>query len=164
MNSQGKLFKLINLFRIYIIIRNHHVIVWRPFLNGAKKLRIGELSKATNVTKRTIDYYTNLGLLIAERSPSNYRLYDESAIDRLLFIEKCKQNQLSLTEIKKELIDRYAEEIDVQEIRAKIHEIEQEVSSLITHMGKDQEVVKKHVDSTSLIQSMQLLMLLLTKS
>lgn len=103
-------------------------------------------------------------MLIAERSPSNYRLYDESAIDRLLFIEECKQKQLSLTDIKKELIDRYAEEIDVQEIRAKINDIEQEVSSLINHMGKDQEIVKKHVDSSSLIQSMQLLMLLLTKS
>ena len=103
-------------------------------------------------------------MLIAERSPSNYRLYDESAIDRLLFIEECKQKQLSLTDIKKELIDRYAEEIDVQEIRAKIQDIEQEVSSLINQMGRDQEVVKKHVDSTRLIQSMQLLMLLLTKS
>ncbi|KMY43437.1 hypothetical protein AC622_03670 [Bacillus sp. FJAT-27916] len=125
---------------------------------------MGELSKATNVTKRTIDYYTNLGLLIAERSPSNYRLYDESSIERLLFIEECKHKQLSLTEIKKELINRYSEEIDVQEIRAKIRDIEQEVSSLINDMGKDQDVVKKQVDASSLIQSMQLLMLLLTKS
>jgi len=81
-----------------------------------------------------------------------------------LFIEECKHKQLSLTEIKKELINRYSEEIDVQEIRAKIRDIEQEVSSLINDMGKDQDVVKKQVDASSLIQSMQLLMLLLTKS
>ncbi|MGM9933136.1 MULTISPECIES: hypothetical protein [Bacillaceae] len=62
------------------------------------------------------------------------------------------------------MINRYSEEIDVQEIRAKIRDIEQEVSSLINDMGKDQDVVKKQVDASSLIQSMQLLMLLLTKS
>ena len=81
-----------------------------------------------------------------------------------MFIEECKHKQLSLTEINKELINRYSEEIDVQEIRAKIRDIEQEVSSLINDMGKDQDVVKKQVDASSLIQSMQLLMLLLTKS
>lgn len=36
--------------------------------DGAVKLRIGDLAKATGVTKRTIDYYTNLSLLQAERS------------------------------------------------------------------------------------------------
>ena len=34
--------------------------------DGAVKLRIGDLAKATG---RTIDYYTNLSLLQAERSP-----------------------------------------------------------------------------------------------
>lgn len=29
--------------------------------DGAVKLRIGDLAKATGVAKRTIDYYTNLG-------------------------------------------------------------------------------------------------------
>lgn len=45
--------------------------------DGAVKLRIGDLAKATGVAKRTIDYYTNLGLLQAERSRTNYRYYGE---------------------------------------------------------------------------------------
>lgn len=45
--------------------------------DGAVKLRIGDLAKATGVAKRTIDYYTNLCLLLAERSQTNYRDYGE---------------------------------------------------------------------------------------
>ncbi|WP_400245114.1 MerR family transcriptional regulator [Niallia sp. JL1B1071] len=41
------------------------------------KLRIGDLAKVTGVIKRIIDYYTNLGLLQAERSQINYRYYRE---------------------------------------------------------------------------------------
>ncbi|WP_312094837.1 MerR family DNA-binding transcriptional regulator [Niallia sp.] len=36
--------------------------------DGDVKLRIGDLAKVTDVTKRTIDYYPNLGLLQAKRS------------------------------------------------------------------------------------------------
>lgn len=36
--------------------------------DGDVKLRIGDLAKVTDVTKRTFDYYPNLGLLQTERS------------------------------------------------------------------------------------------------
>jgi len=39
--------------------------------------RIGELANIANVSKRTVDYYTSLGLLHAQRTKSNYRIYDE---------------------------------------------------------------------------------------
>ena len=53
-----------------------------------------------HVSKRTIDYYTNLGILKAERSQSNYRYYDETAFETLQFIEKCKEMHILLCEIK----------------------------------------------------------------
>ncbi|RKJ54475.1 MerR family transcriptional regulator, partial [Butyricicoccus sp. 1XD8-22] len=46
----------------------------------------------TGITKRTIDYYTSLGLLEAERSSSNYRYYTSEAINRLHEIEEMKTN------------------------------------------------------------------------
>ncbi|MFF2594138.1 MerR family transcriptional regulator [Priestia megaterium] len=52
-----------------------------------------------HVTKRTIDYYTNIGLLKAERSASNYRFYNEEALKRLYLIEKLKSEGRSLEEI-----------------------------------------------------------------
>ena len=51
--------------------------------NGNEKLRIGELAAITNVSKRTIDYYTNFGLLKAHRTPSNYRYYEREAIEKI---------------------------------------------------------------------------------
>ncbi|WP_226669465.1 MerR family transcriptional regulator [Metabacillus litoralis] len=66
--------------------------------------KIGELAQKANVSKRTIDYYTQLGLLHVETtSASNYRLYSEKALDDIRFIESCKKLHLNLQEIKERL-------------------------------------------------------------
>lgn len=66
--------------------------------------KIGELAKEANVSKRTIDYYTQIGLLHVETtSASNYRLYSEKAIEDIRFIEACKELHMSLQEIKERL-------------------------------------------------------------
>jgi len=142
---------------------NHNVTVWRD-IHGAEKLRIGELAEKTKVTKRTIDYYTKLGLLKAERSTSNYRYYDSSSIERINFIEKRKQEGLSLDEIKKEMIEKYSEEVDVLELRLKIKGLEKEVSEVLAQLEKNDqkkfEEVKKKIshESLSLIQTLLLLL------
>ncbi|MGG7620629.1 MerR family transcriptional regulator [Robertmurraya sp. GLU-23] len=137
--------------------------VWRDSI-GAGKLKIGELAEIANVTKRTIDYYTNLGLLKVERSTSNYRYYDKSAVERLHFIEQCKKDGMSLEEIKKIVAEKDAEEIDVLELRLKIKGLEKEVSDVLAHLDKNDlkniEYVKKNVsnESLSLIQTLLLLL------
>lgn len=133
--------------------------VWRDSI-GTGKLRIGELAEMANVTKRTIDHYTNLGLLKVERSPSNYRYYDISAIERLHFIEQCKKDGMSLEEIKDRVVEKDAEEIDVLELRLKIQGLEKEVSEVLAHLDQnDLKSVKKNVsnESLSLIQTLLLL-------
>lgn len=138
------------------------MIVWRGSI-GTEKLKIGELAELADVTKRTIDYYTNLGLLKVERSTSNYRYYDRSSIDRLRFIENSKSEGMSLHEIKSKLQEKYAEEIDVLELRLKIKGLEKEVSQVLSHMDKadvkNQEQFKKKIshESLSLIQTLLLL-------
>lgn len=63
-------------------------------------LRIGELASQAGVSTRTIDYYTNLGLLVpAERSPGNFRLYDTSAIEQVYTIRQLEAHGVSLDEI-----------------------------------------------------------------
>nr|WP_084786865.1 MerR family transcriptional regulator [Bacillus tuaregi] len=64
---------------------------------------MGELANAANVSKRTIDYYTSLGLLQAQRSNSNYRIYPEEALHDLKLIEEYKKMHLPLHEIKRKL-------------------------------------------------------------
>lgn len=62
--------------------------------------RIGETAELAGVSRRTIDYYTNLGLLKPFRSESNYRLYSEDTLVRLKIIEVLKEKRLTLEEIK----------------------------------------------------------------
>nr|WP_081791167.1 MerR family transcriptional regulator [Lysinibacillus fusiformis] len=124
---------------------------------------MGELAEKTGITKRTIDYYTNIGLLVAERSATNYRFYDPVMIERLQFIEQRKQQGLSLVEIQHELNITPYEEIDVQMLRLKMQDLEHDVASLLEQMNKQDdkkiETIKKNVspESIALMQSLFLL-------
>ncbi|MDQ0273153.1 MerR family transcriptional regulator [Cytobacillus purgationiresistens] len=151
---------------MYNLIINHHVTV-RGYYVGNEKLKIGELAERVNLTKRTVDHYTNLGLLEAERSPSNYRYYDHSAIERLHLIEQWKSDGMSLVDIKKKLLEKdvnEAEEIDVRELRIKINGLKEEVSEVLAHLDKSdaqsQAFIKNKVssESMSLIQTLLLLL------
>ncbi|MEB2279344.1 MerR family transcriptional regulator [Lysinibacillus xylanilyticus] len=130
---------------------------------GTERLKIGELAEKTGITKRTIDYYTNIGLLEAERSASNYRYYAPAMIERLQYIEQRKQQGLSLIDIQHELNIAPHEEIDVQMLRVKMQDLEQDVTSLLEQINKQDnkniEKIKKNVspESIALMQSLLLL-------
>ncbi|WP_338086270.1 MerR family transcriptional regulator [Lysinibacillus xylanilyticus] len=130
---------------------------------GTERLKIGELAEKTGITKRTIDYYTNIGLLEAERSASNYRYYAPAMIERLHFIEQRKQQGLSLVDIQHELNITPHEEIDVQMLRVKMQNLEQDVTFILEQINKqdnkDIEKIKKNFspESIALMQSLLLL-------
>ena len=64
-------------------------------------MKIGELTKATGLTAKTIRYYELLGLINSpRRSESGYRLYSADDVERLEFVVKAKQLGLSLEEIR----------------------------------------------------------------
>jgi MerR family copper efflux transcriptional regulator len=63
---------------------------------------IGEISKKTEIPIKTIRYYEEFGLLHKpKRSMSQYRIYSEKDIEKLIFIKKSKDLGLTLAEIKK---------------------------------------------------------------
>ncbi|ETI70252.1 MerR family transcriptional regulator [Neobacillus vireti] len=62
--------------------------------------RIGEIAKLMNISKRTIDYYTQMGLLNPIRTDSNYRLYGQESIQILELVEHYKNLKMPLEEIK----------------------------------------------------------------
>ncbi|GAB6179873.1 MerR family transcriptional regulator [Desulfotomaculum defluvii] len=68
-----------------------------------KKFKIGELAELAGVSRRTIDYYTNLGLLKPERSESGYRYYTEDSLLLLKLIGSMKNQRLTLDEIKERI-------------------------------------------------------------
>ncbi|MDF1509256.1 MerR family transcriptional regulator [Robertmurraya sp. DFI.2.37] len=92
--------------------------------------RIGELASLANVSKRTIDYYTSIGLLKAQRSKSNYRIYTEQALEDLRFIEECKGLHIPLEEIKRKLEIKKIKEVQEGELKKHILSVTQQMKQL----------------------------------
>lgn len=130
--------------------------------------RIGELAELAHVTKRTVDYYTNLGLLKAERTASNYRYYSKQALEDLRFIEECKHQNLSLQEIKEALVKRNEMKPDIvnqaNNVANQIHVLKENIEDLIPLIKNLDENDRKLItnrlspETVTLIQSLLLLL------
>jgi DNA-binding transcriptional MerR regulator len=75
-------------------------------------LRINEVAAEVGLTTRAIRYYEEMGLLEpAGRSGGDYRLYDRSDLERLLFIRSLRDDAgFSLAQIRQLLEDEAARE------------------------------------------------------
>lgn len=63
-------------------------------------LRVSELAETVGVAPDTVRYYERAGLLPAPaRTPAGYRAYDDSAVDRLRFIQGAQRLGLRLRDI-----------------------------------------------------------------
>lgn len=63
--------------------------------------KIGELARHVGCRVVTIRYYEKEGLLRSpERTAGNYRLYDETDVERLRFIRQCRLHGMALHEIR----------------------------------------------------------------
>ena len=62
---------------------------------------VNEVSKLTGVSIRTLQYYDKIGLLSpAMRTEAGYRLYDDTALERLQQILLFRELEFSLDDIK----------------------------------------------------------------
>ena len=52
-------------------------------VRGGKEMRIGEVSKLTNVSMRSLRYYEEKGLIHPERLENGYRDYDKLTLERI---------------------------------------------------------------------------------
>ncbi|MEV0848924.1 MerR family transcriptional regulator [Streptomyces sp. NPDC049954] len=50
-------------------------------------MRIGELSARTGVSRRSLRYYEEQGLLVSARSPSGQRWYDDDHVQRVALVQ-----------------------------------------------------------------------------
>jgi Cd(II)/Pb(II)-responsive transcriptional regulator len=63
--------------------------------------KIGELASRTGCSVQAIRYYEKEQLLPStQRSQGNFRLYNRSALDKVLFIKQCRSLDLSIAEIR----------------------------------------------------------------
>jgi len=64
-------------------------------------MKISQLSKQTHTTNQTIRYYEDIGLLPpAVRNENGYRNYQESDVEQLIFIRRCRELQIPIAKIK----------------------------------------------------------------
>ncbi|WP_313799217.1 MerR family transcriptional regulator [Cytobacillus sp.] len=109
---------------------------------------MGELATIANVSKRTIDYYTNIGLIQAKRTKSNYRIYSEDVLSDLRFIEECKLMHIPLDEIKRKLELKSKRDMHTGDVEKQIDLVTKQIKQLhneiavllplINHLDKEQ--------------------------
>lgn len=123
--------------------------------------RIGEIAEIAHVSKRTIDYYTSIGLLKAERSKSNYRIYTDESLDDLKFIEECKSLYFPLDEIRRKLEMRKAKNIHETDVDKHVCAVTQQMKQLYSDLFDlipileklDEQQKEKLVNNLSLLRS-----------
>lgn len=84
-----------------------------------------EASQIVGVSKRTLQYYDDLGLLKITRDQSGNRIYDDETLEMIWKIMLLKEMRFSLKEIK-QLIHSSKEEYEAL-LNHKILEIQQEI-------------------------------------
>ncbi|MEW6064947.1 MerR family transcriptional regulator [Desulforamulus profundi] len=135
--------------------------------------KIGELAELAGVSRRTIDYYTNLGLLKPARWESKYRYYSQDSLLRLKLIESMKNQRLTLDEIKEriEALD-YAlsrgtkqsqrRSLDIDYLKGQFKQLETQLAQLqpmVSNMDANQAAVATKqvlMQSMTVIQSLLL--------
>ncbi|MGG1678549.1 MerR family transcriptional regulator [Neobacillus sp. NRS-1170] len=133
--------------------------------------RIGEIASLMSISKRTIDYYTQIGLLNPVRSDSNYRMYGEESIQILELVEHYKTLNMPLDEIKtsikminsnnsidKEKVEKHCEQIAVlmEHLKEEIKVMEPILQKL-NNNEKEMLVNKLSLKGVSLAQTLLLL-------
>jgi len=66
---------------------------------AAEPLTILNAEKTTGVSRKTLRYYEDLGLLHPARSSNGYRKYDERTVERIRFIVRAKHLGFRLKDI-----------------------------------------------------------------
>ncbi|MFC4323774.1 MerR family transcriptional regulator [Litchfieldia salsa] len=107
--------------------------------------RIGELAEIKGVSKRTIDYYTQLGLLNPIRTESNYRLYGEENVRILELVDHYKKLNVPLNEMKSVITSNNLnsnDEIDREKVEAHVEQI----AGVMQHLQKELKEIKPILD------------------
>lgn len=109
---------------------------------------IGDLARVTATKVETIRYYEKIGLLPSPlRSAGNYRVYNQSHLERLSFIRRGRDLGFSLDEVRTLLAladDRKRSCADVDRIaRAHLTEVERKLADLNTLRSELKQIISQ---------------------
>lgn len=123
------------------------------------------------ISKRTIDYYTQIGLLNPVRTDSNYRMYGEDCIKILEMVEHYKTLNMPLEEIKSSIkmlnsdngIDKVKVEKHCEQIAILMGHLKEEITVIEPILQKlnqtEKEMLVNKLSSQGVILAQTLLLL-----
>ena len=105
-----------------------------------KNLTIGKVAKRTGIGIETVRYYEREGLIgPADRTESNYRIYQQGDIDRLRFIKHAKSLGFTLNEIAELLSLRHDPSMSKADVKKKT---EDKIDSIRTKIDDLDRILK----------------------
>ena len=115
--------------------------------NDFADFTIGQLAQRAELATETLRHYERLGLIEpSRRSPSNYRLYDAQALQRLRFIRRAQALGFSLPEIRQLLELHRQGEGDMAQVRAvaeqRLRQVEQRMADLERLRGGLEQLIQ----------------------
>ena len=110
-------------------------------------MRIGELSKRTGASVRSIRYYQQQGLVRASRRASGYREFDESAVELVSRIQVLLRNGFTLDEIRSVAVDLDDSNLDAvcRDVAALYHRKLAELDERIREVEQLQQRIRERL-------------------
>ena len=105
-------------------------------------MRIGQLAEASGVSARSLRYYEQVGLVRSQRTPSGWRDFDQSMVERVVLIQHLFAAGLSSATIRELLpcletstekrtgVLEHLLDQEVERLEAKRRDIERELDTL----------------------------------
>lgn len=114
---------------------NENVIVYALYAERGKVIMksTNEASKIVGVSKRTLQYYDDEGVVLVKRSENNYRLYDQDAFDKIWKIMLYKEMGFELKDIKTILSN--SDKVSKEYMRLKAEQIKIQMKNLEQILG-----------------------------
>lgn len=114
---------------------------------GRLAMRIGELSKRTGVSVRSIRHYQQQGLVRASRRASGYREFEESAVELVSRIQVLLRNGFTLDEIRSVAVDLDDSNLDAvcREVAALYHRKLAELDERIREVERLQRRIRERL-------------------
>jgi DNA-binding transcriptional MerR regulator len=110
-------------------------------------MRIGELSKRTGVSVRSIRHYEQQGLVRASRRASGYREFEEGAVELVSRIQVLLRNGFTLDEIRSVAVDLDDSNLDAvcREVAALYHRKLAELDERIREVEQLQRRIRERL-------------------
>ena len=103
--------------------------------------KVKDVVRISGLSKRTLQYYDEIGLLKVKRTALNYRVYTEDDLDTLWKILIYKELDLNLNEIKELLQEEKMERLE------RLEEILKKQKELIREMERKNDFLKKIIEN-----------------